>query len=161
ARQPWSRRPPARAVARRDAWPTKYQRRETRPRPGRAATSGSSVLRSGLFGPYLKRRRRQPSIGFGEVGTLPRLSVSSSGKTMRLRFALGFLLLPFAAVAAPPLPTLPGATGGDTTQPQAAPVTSVHAAATDKVRKGVVTVEAGGRVIAIGTVLGTDGRVLT
>lgn len=80
---------------------------------------------------------------------------------MRLRFALGFLLLPFAAVAAPPLPTLPGASGGDTTQPHTAPVTSVHAAATDKVRKGVVTVEAGGRVIAIGTVLGTDGRVLT
>jgi serine protease Do len=82
---------------------------------------------------------------------------------MRLRFAIGFLLVlvPFGALAALPLPTLPGATGADASQTQPAPVASVHAATTDKVRKGVVTVETGGRIIALGTVLGLDGRVLT
>lgn len=89
---------------------------------------------------------------------------------MRLRIATGFwlnaaLFAAAVASAAPPvttLPTLPGAPGAtDTAQSQGAPLATVHAATTDKVRKGVVSVELGGRVAALGTVLGTDGRVLT
>jgi serine protease Do len=77
----------------------------------------------------------------------------------RMKWAfVGFVLLPCAlAYGAPPapLPTLPA---GDGT-PQ--PVVQQHAASTDQVRRGIVSVEIGAKPVALGTVLGTDGRVLT
>src|SRR5437762_3508204 len=93
---------------------------------------------------------------------------------MRVRIATGLAVLPLVffgadragiAIAGPPqtLPTLPGANDGvpNPGQTQLQPMASVHAATTDKVRKGVVSVEQAGRIIALGTVLGSDGRVLT
>jgi serine protease Do len=63
-------------------------------------------------------------------------------------------LVAFAASAAPPpLPPL--------VPDQAPPDAGGHPAATEETRKGVVTVELGGRAVGIGMVLGGDGRVLT
>lgn len=63
---------------------------------------------------------------------------------------------PNVVVSLPPLPASAALQAG------AAPDASApHAATTEKVRKGVVGVELGGRTVAIGTVLGTDGRILT
>jgi serine protease Do len=67
------------------------------------------------------------------------------------------------AGAAPPnvvvsLPSLPPSGTGVQAGPDAG---GPHAATGDKVRRGVVGVELGGKTVAIGTVLGTDGRVLT
>ena len=73
---------------------------------------------------------------------------------MRRLLLLGLLLAPSAALAAPPaLPPLPGSA------PAGKPETAV--VGEDAIRKGVVQVEQGGRPIAIGTVLGKDGRVIT
>jgi len=65
------------------------------------------------------------------------------------------------ALAAPPLPALPGS---DPAKPAAAPAQSandVNGFTAEQVRRGVVQIEQGGRPIAIGTVLLKDGRVLT
>jgi serine protease Do len=65
-----------------------------------------------------------------------------------------FALVAFAASAAPPPlpPLVPGAAPADA---------GGHVATTDETRKGLVTVELGGRPAGVGTVLGGDGRVLT
>lgn len=66
-------------------------------------------------------------------------------------------------MAGPPqaLPQLPGSTTDTAQTQQVMPIPNVHAAATDRVRKGVVSIEQAGRIVALGTVLGSDGRVLT
>lgn len=68
--------------------------------------------------------------------------------------AIALVLLAASAVGAapPPLPPL---------QPSAATAPTGHPAGSDEVRKGVVTVEIGGRIVGIGTILNGDGRVLT
>lgn len=58
---------------------------------------------------------------------------------------------PNVTVALPPL-------GGTTALPDAG---GPHAPAAERVRRGVVAVELAGRTLALGTVLGADGRILT
>ena len=83
----------------------------------------------------------------------------------RLALLAGSLLLAFAsnALAAPPLPALPGSAppdaGGKGTAAQAETAPSGPTA--DQVRRGVVQVVHGGRPLAVGMVLSQDGRVLT
>jgi len=82
----------------------------------------------------------------------------------------GGLFLAGSVMAAPPnvvvnLPPLPGNGPGPIATGSAGPAGSsdpkAAAAAGEKVRRGVVGVELGGKTLAVGTVLGTDGRVLT
>jgi serine protease Do len=65
------------------------------------------------------------------------------------------------AVAQQPLPTLPGegapAAGAHAAPVAAAPVQQLY----ERVRRGVVAIERNGVPVAIGTVLGNDGRILT
>lgn len=91
---------------------------------------------------------------------------------MRIRshlptFAFAFVSLTFATMASalPPLPAADG-TPAPSPAPSAPPAASAPAASpagdpAEKLRRGVVAIEAGGRPIAIGTVLANDGRILT
>lgn len=81
----------------------------------------------------------------------------------RLALFAGTLLLASNALAAPPLPALPGSapadggSKGEATQAAAGP----SGPTAEQVRRGVVQVEHNGRPLAVGTVLSQDGRVLT
>ena len=80
--------------------------------------------------------------------------------------ALALSLAAPLARAAGPLPTLPSsaplpdAAAAPAAESGAATGTAVPSAV-DKVRRGVVLIEQGGRLVGFGTVLGGDGRILT
>ncbi len=63
------------------------------------------------------------------------------------------------ALAQPPLPPLPGS-GGEAAQPASAAAPTPQQLY-EHVRRGLVVLERNGLPVAIGTVLGTDGRILT
>ena len=65
------------------------------------------------------------------------------------------------ALAAPPLPALPGFDPGKSAAAPAQSANDVNGFTAEQVRRGVVQIEQGGRPIAVGTVLLKDGRVLT
>ena len=75
-----------------------------------------------------------------------------------LSVALASLASPaFAQSRIGALPALPGSEGA----PQATPAAPTPQQVYERVRRGLVVVEKGGLPVAIGTVLGTDGRILT
>lgn len=71
-------------------------------------------------------------------------------------------LLAASASAAPPnsLPPLPGSNPAPSAQP-AQPQPSAVSVDVEKIRRGIVQVESGGRPVGVGIVLSNDGRVLT
>jgi len=66
------------------------------------------------------------------------------------------------ALAAPPLPALPGSEPSKATAPPGAQsANDVNGFTAEQVRRGIVQIEQAGRPLAVGTVLLKDGRVLT
>jgi S1-C subfamily serine protease len=65
------------------------------------------------------------------------------------------------ALAQPPLPPLPGSSGNDPAPAQAQPAAPTPQQLYEHVRRGLVVLEKNGLPVAIGTVLGTDGRIIT
>lgn len=89
---------------------------------------------------------------------MARSSRSDALKLAPLAIAAIAALAQPAQAAPPELPKLPGAEAPEAKPPSGA---DAGAPAGDTSRRGVVQVEQGGRPIAIGTVLGQDGRVIT
>lgn len=84
---------------------------------------------------------------------------------LRSSFLIGSWLLSLAgpALALPPLPGPNAPPGGTVAAAASGSAAAPAPAATgiDALKRGVVTLENGGRVLGVGTVLGGDGRILT
>jgi len=75
-------------------------------------------------------------------------------------FAAAVVCVATPALAQPPLPPLPGS-GNDAAPAAAAPAAPTPQQLYEHVRRGLVVLEKNGLPVAIGTVLGTDGRIIT